>query len=160
MSTELIVSPIEYLRVTHRFTKRHVAAHLGMTEAAYGRMERGAFNISVENLKALSRLYEVPLDFFNSDSPVTDYQQIKKPTDPIARESTIQYGQNSSNQFSRMNSGPEKEEDIFLANLTIETLRKQLKAKDEAFEIMRQKYLDVVKQNEILKETLKNNSNG
>jgi transcriptional regulator with XRE-family HTH domain len=159
MSTDLYVSPVEWLRIRHKFTKRHVAQHLKMTEAAYGRMERGMFNISAENLKLLAELYSVPMEFFYTDAPIKDWESILETGNlEVAREPGESYGKTTNSLLPLMNIDDQQEEDLFLANLKINEMRKEMNAKDEALHIMKKKYLDLIKENETLKAALKKTS--
>jgi transcriptional regulator with XRE-family HTH domain len=158
MTTETLISPMEWLRQRHNYTKTYVGKVLGMTGAAYGRMEKGMFNVSVEHLKVLGKLYSVPMDFFQTEAPIREWESILESSKYILREREEVYHKIKSNPLTHMNTEEPLEEDLFLANLKINEMRKELNAKEEALHIMKNKYMDLMEENRTLKEALKKNS--
>ncbi|MGA1785131.1 MAG: helix-turn-helix domain-containing protein [Pontimonas sp.] len=52
---------IRALREYHKFTQLEVAERLGVSQAAYSRLEKGEIEVSVMKLIALSEIYDIRL---------------------------------------------------------------------------------------------------
>jgi transcriptional regulator with XRE-family HTH domain len=52
---------IRALREYHKFTQLEVAERLGISQAAYSRLEKGEIEVSVMKLIALSEIYDIRL---------------------------------------------------------------------------------------------------
>ncbi len=60
---KLVGAKIKESRRQKHLTQREVAAMLNMTQQQYSRFENGIFELDYTNLIAISRLYEVSLDY-------------------------------------------------------------------------------------------------
>jgi transcriptional regulator with XRE-family HTH domain len=158
MTTDKYISPIEWLRRRSGDTKRQISQVLQMSEAAYGRMERGGFKVSQTNMATLSKYYNVSMDIFNPEIPKDMWESFLKISPKVSENSDL-HEIPSKKKSSTINQQQEEHEDLFLKNLEINTLQNQIKGLEEAMRILKKKYLDLCKENAELKK-LKNHPNG
>ncbi len=67
---QLVGNRIKESRKQKGLTQKEVANILNMTQQQYSRFENGVFELDYENLIAISKLYEVSLDYIFG---ITDY---------------------------------------------------------------------------------------
>lgn len=61
---EIIKYPrIAELRKSQERSKLNVAAHTGIEQSYYTKMENGTINVSIENLLKIAEFYEVSIDY-------------------------------------------------------------------------------------------------
>lgn len=64
------VNKLKELREQNKYTKRHVAKCIGISEAAYYKYEAGKARPEYENLIKLAKLYDVSLDYLLGNQEV------------------------------------------------------------------------------------------
>ena len=158
MPTDKYISPIEWLRRRSGDTKRQISQVLQMSEAAYGRMERGGFKVSQNNMATLSKYYNVSMDIFNPEISKDMWESFLKISPQVSEISDL-HKIESEKKSLPIKQQAEEHEDLFLKNLEINTLQNQIKGLEEAMQILKKKYLDLCKENAELRK-LKSHPNG
>ena len=57
-----LCSRLRRMRIETDRTQKQVAEHMGISQAAYSRLEKGEIEVTVQKLFALSDLYSIPVD--------------------------------------------------------------------------------------------------
>lgn len=60
---------IRELRKKHGHTLKELGVKIGLTYGALGKIERGEINPTVDNLKKISDVYDVPVSYFLDEIP-------------------------------------------------------------------------------------------
>ena len=55
---------LKVLRELHDYTQEYVADKVGLSQAAYGNLERGSSEISIKNLINVCKVYSITIDDF------------------------------------------------------------------------------------------------
>lgn len=64
-----IYSVLKKVRLENGLTQQEVADRLSIVVSAYGKVERGSCHLTIERLRELAELYNLPVEYFLSSDP-------------------------------------------------------------------------------------------